>query len=399
MTRAVPFAEAVTRHLVGRTDQLAEQWLVELRKKLFMSPRRIFPDATLLNHIPVLLRSLLEAVIDSEVTLEENSFVQSELKKLADLRRVQGYTLKEIISEFQLLGDLVLSDIEAEASRFPEPVSPAEVIRFARRLQSALGTLTFETSEAYLEAASHDHRARAELISTFGRAVTHELRNRLNNALLALDVFRQRVGRRHLDADASSLLERLERTLHKMEGVATDVFAATVTENRPEHAAGRRQPFDELVREVLAEVAAFGARRRVELHWPDEMPCFQVDAARLQLVLVNLINNAIKYADPEKSRRHVSLRVSRTAAEAEWRIDLIDNGIGIPDRFQNDVFIRNVRAADSDEAGEGLGLALAREAVAQMGGRLWLSSVKGEGSAFSFTLREPAAELTVLQET
>lgn len=116
-----------------------------------------------------------------------------------------------------------------------------------------------------------------------------------------------------------------------------------------------------------------------------KLPTAFGDRDKLQAALVNLVGNAIKYT-PEQGQV-----VLRCSADDRWiRIDVEDNGPGIPEDEQSKVFEKFFRGAstrESDERGNGLGLAFAREIARLHGGDVELNSVVGEGSVF--TLRLP----------
>ncbi len=116
-----------------------------------------------------------------------------------------------------------------------------------------------------------------------------------------------------------------------------------------------------------------------------KLPTAFGDRDKLQAALVNLVGNAIKYT-PDQGQV-----VLRCSADDRWiRIDVEDTGPGIPEDEQSKVFDKFFRGAatrESDERGNGLGLAFAREIARLHGGDVELSSVVGEGSVF--TLRLP----------
>lgn len=380
--------ELVQRLVEGvreRRTELAQRWLDEIRPRLAENPIRIFPDDTLLNHIPDVLGAVLDAIVEGRNPVDD-ALVHEELRTLARMRRSQGYELKELLAEFELLNGLILSAMEEECVRLRErrePVDPLEVFRVARSVQQALSALSVTTSETYDRSEVSDREVRAELLSIFGRAVTHELRNRLNTAVMQLELFREH----GLDEDG---LRRMRRALQSIEDAAGDVFTVAVTHREAGEAPGRRRSLREVVETVLDELSDAAAAKHVELRVPHELPDFQVDASRVRLALVNLVGNAIKYREPSREQSWVEIRAHRSDKRV-WRMDVEDNGIGISEDNQDGIFHSAVRLLESaEESGEGLGLALAREAVAQLGGRLWVHSEPGEGSVFSFTLKEPA---------
>ncbi|TWU49793.1 PAS domain-containing sensor histidine kinase [Rubripirellula reticaptiva] len=115
-----------------------------------------------------------------------------------------------------------------------------------------------------------------------------------------------------------------------------------------------------------------------------KMPVVFADREKLQAAIVNLLGNAVKYTP---SGGEVVLRV---AADERWvRIDVEDNGPGIPDDEQSKVFEKFYRCEAtraSTHRGNGLGLAFAREIARLHGGDLELRSTLGEGSVFTLQL-------------
>ena len=139
--------------------------------------------------------------------------------------------------------------------------------------------------------------------------------------------------------------------------------------------------------ERCAEVTLLKASRKqivLEIDVPAGLPAVLGDALLLREVLQNLLDNAIQYT-PEGGR----IRVSATAGEHEVILTVADTGIGIPLADQERIFERfyRVDAARSREAGgTGLGLSIAKHIVETHGGRLWVESEVGHGSAFSFSI-------------
>lgn len=111
------------------------------------------------------------------------------------------------------------------------------------------------------------------------------------------------------------------------------------------------------------------------------------DQDRLRQVLVNLLNNAIKFTD----QGEVCLRLSCESCsptQAQFRFSVIDTGRGIPENHQQSIFqaFSQVDASDFKRGGVGLGLSISHKLVSLMGGAIQLQSILGVGSSFSFCL-------------
>lgn len=111
----------------------------------------------------------------------------------------------------------------------------------------------------------------------------------------------------------------------------------------------------------------------------------QCDSMRVQQVLTNLVNNAIKYSPPD-TRVTVTMS-TRTTPRSEAVVCVIDEGDGVPPTLQNRLFQRFSRVKSNRRAeGLGLGLYLSREFVQMHGGHIWVESEPGQGSTFCFAL-------------
>ncbi|MEA2577387.1 MAG: two-component system, OmpR family, phosphate regulon sensor histidine kinase PhoR, partial [Chloroflexota bacterium] len=127
-----------------------------------------------------------------------------------------------------------------------------------------------------------------------------------------------------------------------------------------------------------------GVTFRVET--PDGVAPVRGDGARLGQVVVNLVHNAVKFS-PDGGE--IVIRVRHDGDEVITSVQ--DQGVGVPRDAQDRVFERfykvdRARLRAEAGGGTGLGLAIARHVVEQHGGRIWVESVEGSGSTFSFAL-------------
>jgi two-component system phosphate regulon sensor histidine kinase PhoR len=108
------------------------------------------------------------------------------------------------------------------------------------------------------------------------------------------------------------------------------------------------------------------------------------DARAVEQILQNLLDNALKYSDPD---REIDVRVS--AQGDSVRVDVADRGIGIPEADRARIFERFYRVDRGrarEQGGTGLGLSIVKHLVQASGGDVWVESTPGVGSTFSFTL-------------
>jgi len=142
--------------------------------------------------------------------------------------------------------------------------------------------------------------------------------------------------------------------------------------------------------EILQELQPLVEEKRhqVKLDFPDNLPPVQADADRLKQILHVLLENAVKYTRPDG---RISVRGRRV--DGQVKIDVEDNGLGIPYAEQDRVFGKFFRGEDErirEYSGLGLSLFIARGLAQLQNGELVFKSTPGQGSAFSLTL--PASE-------
>ncbi len=142
---------------------------------------------------------------------------------------------------------------------------------------------------------------------------------------------------------------------------------------------------EKLVRDVVAAARTrVGDETTIDIVTPPVLPKVHGDGERTRQVLLNLVDNAIKYS-PSGGRIEVSL-----TAVGEWlRFSVRDEGLGVPVGEQERIFEKFYRL-DPDHrrgiGGTGLGLYICRELIRSMGGRIWVESEPGHGTTASFEL-------------
>jgi signal transduction histidine kinase len=146
----------------------------------------------------------------------------------------------------------------------------------------------------------------------------------------------------------------------------------------------------DVVSDTLESVSAQAAQQRlaVEGMVDEGLPPVLMDTRRVQRVLYNLVQNALRHTPSEGA-----IRIEAKDAGPDVCVVVSDTGEGIPAEDLPRVFeqfYRGDHARSRDSSGGGLGLSIAEGIVAAHGGRIWVESVVGQGSTFTFTLPKRA---------
>jgi len=206
---------------------------------------------------------------------------------------------------------------------------------------------------------------RARGMQAFFAAVTHELRTPLTSIRLQAEAIaegdqRAELARRLLE-DSNRLESQIDKTLE----------LARIEGGGP--LAEQSVPLSSWLPRTLAQLTSqYGARLALALDIPEGLPPVQVDAAALQMILRNLVENSVRHA----GREPVSVTVSARAADGGVLLDVGDDGSGAraPANELGRLFGRG-----SGSEGTGVGLYLVRALIQRMGGRAEFRTAPGQG--------------------
>jgi PAS domain S-box-containing protein len=143
-------------------------------------------------------------------------------------------------------------------------------------------------------------------------------------------------------------------------------------------------PIGDLITESLKGLHSLAREKNITLNEdiPPHLPEIEADGDRLRQVVINLLNNAIKFSEPSSS---VSIKAEQHKEELLFQVS--DHGIGMSEEVMQHLFERFYRAeGEQVRGGTGLGLYISKQIIEAHGGHIWAESKPGEGSTFSFTL-------------
>jgi hypothetical protein len=139
-----------------------------------------------------------------------------------------------------------------------------------------------------------------------------------------------------------------------------------------------------VARRVIERVRHLSSNHTIEAEFPDDFPDVFADPDKIQQVLTNLVENAVKYSAGGR------VLVAGSFDDSKVRVAVTDEGEGIPSENRNQVFRKFFGRIGGSPTGTGLGLYISKGLVEAHGGRIWVDEAPGGGALFAFTLPIPA---------
>jgi PAS domain S-box-containing protein len=226
--------------------------------------------------------------------------------------------------------------------------------------------------------AENLRRSNADL-SQFAYVASHDLQEPLRMVASYVQLLQRRY-RGKLDADADEFIHFAVDGASRMQRLIQDLLAYSRVDTRaqPTQLVESARAFDQAVANLQAAIGEHGAEVT-----RDPLPIVRGDSTQLAQLLQNLIGNAIKF----KGDRTPCVHVSAKTEQGQWVFTVRDNGIGIEPQYFERIFAIFQRLHGREEyPGTGIGLAICKRIVERHGGRIWVESQPGAGTAFHFTM-------------
>ena len=225
--------------------------------------------------------------------------------------------------------------------------------------------------------------------TNFYSMMNHEMRT----PLTAIIGYTQLLGHRNaISGPDERMLQMIEESGHRLLGLVNDILDIARIEEGKLQILPRPMPLRPTIDQAVETLKPLADEKclTVEVFASPSLPEVHGDPKRVSQILLNLLSNAVKYT-PDTGKITVSARQSSTPDMLE--VCVADTGIGIPAEDLPHIFNRFSRVerdAIRHTVGTGLGLSITEGLVKAHGGDIWVESVGGEGTCFTFTL--PLAE-------
>ncbi len=377
--------------------KIADLWLERLVDVVDESTRDIFPTEQYLDHIPSMIDEIgnILAFPEADMSLA-NSLIERKADQLGTLRHQQRATINQLLREYDLLSSVLEQFIIDTTNGFGKDIKPEDSIELMASVARIVRSILQSTVDSFVVGYMSTIQEQTEKILSFNEFVSHELKTPLQAAQLNVELLMETKDLGATDVrdllliqtsiqQASSLLQNIENLISNSDTPVTD------------SPIQQEVNLSAFIRDIGKQLEESLVARGVDLIIDDELGSVVAETAKLKLIFTNILTNAIKYSDPEKDSKTVRVQVNAESEAQETVITVRDNGLGIDEHAQAEVFKLRFRAHEEmDEqleiTGYGMGLYLVAEALRDIGGSIDIQSSVGEGTTVSIILpKEPPA--------
>jgi two-component system, OmpR family, sensor histidine kinase KdpD len=272
------------------------------------------------------------------------------------------------------VGVLGVRPAERQALDAPEQLHQLETFANQMALAIERARLADEAQEAQVRIETE--RLRNSLLSS----VSHDLRTPLATITGAVSAI-QESGSRLDDTTRRELLDSVQEEAERLNRLVENLLEMTRLESGSVALRKEWHPIEEVIGAALERLGKRLTDRRITTRVPPDLPLVPIDDVLIEQVLINLLDNALKYT-PDRS----PITIAATAANQTVTVEVADRGPGLPPGQEDRVFDKFYRAGPPQGRGSGLGLAICQGIIRAHGGRIWAHSLPEGGAAFFFSL-------------
>lgn len=350
---------------VGRLRFIAAPWFHEQQLKELSVP--------LEGSVAGWVYSKVEPLIIHDTAAEPRHF--------KEVDQVIGFTTSSLLAvpmtyRGETLGVLEALNKTGNTHYTEDDVTILEILAFYGSL--ALWTMGLE---ARVDATQDERQELDRLKSNFIAITSHELRTPLGLILGHATFLRETIAEEHREP-----IETIIRSANRLKEIIEDLTSVDNVESGMARLRQNTMSIPAVVKEVVSSFQDMATSKNITLRMDtgDRDLLVEADANKIGVALSNLVRNAIMFTDPGGQ---VLVKVTTMPGFAQ--VSVIDNGVGIPAKDLGRVFERFFQVESHltrRHGGMGLGLSVAKAMIEMHGGNIWVESVEGKGSNFTFLL-------------
>jgi signal transduction histidine kinase len=313
---------------------------------------------------------LQESILEVQDTLADERFRNNPL--VTDKPHIRFYAGAQLIgTNGYKLGTLCVLDT------VPRQLTKEQSDALATLARQVVINMELRLKQEQLEKEKRQLKAANKKLDQFVHMVSHDLKEPIMNINAVVEWLLEDMSAKDY-ANMASNLHLMQDNAAAMEDLVEGLlqYARTQVKDIPKEEVDVKQ----LVQTLIAEYAS---SQDIKVHISPDLPVLTTERVLLQQVFANLISNAYKYHHTGKGNIWVDVQ----QAEQHYTFSVRDDGPGIPRQHHEKVFelFQRLIRDTSKTKGSGIGLATVKKIVEDKGGRIWIESEAGKGTAFFFT--------------
>ncbi len=325
--------------------------------------------------IPVIFNNKVIAILEFASLKKPTDEAKEYLTKIQEQLAIGITNAKAVVQLENFVGELKKLNEEYQRQNLQIKKQNETLLELSNQLKSKAEELALQKEKA---------EESTKLKSQFLASMSHELRTPMNSILGLTELI---IEKAPLSGKNKERLEVVLKSGKRLMSLINDILDLSKIEAGKMEIRDEDVLLEEIIEEVLSTVTPLALDKGLSFNVQRKCNTkiiINTDRGRVTQVLINLIGNAIKFTEKGK----VELIVSFTA-ERMLKLSVVDSGIGISTENQKLIF-EEFRQLDGTTtrkySGTGLGLAICKKIIDLLGGKIWVDSLEGSGSTFSFTI-------------